>query len=242
MAWDRLDKILSSQNLGSRTVVKQLLKSKAVTVNGQVITAADFKTNTEEDEIKVSGNVINVKKHIYIMMNKPAGVVTASRDNRDKTVFDLVPKELYRKDLFAVGRLDKDTEGLLIITNDGDFAHNVLSPAKKVYKLYEAIINEPITEKDIEEFKDGIVFADGTKCLPAKLWSAENGGNKTVFIEICEGKFHQVKKMFLAIGKKVVFLKRIKIGGLELYGNLHKSECRELEKLELNHIFDSKMN
>lgn len=233
---DRIDKILVSQGIGSRREVQKRIKSGEVTVNGEIIRKPEFKANAENDKIAVLGKVLNYSEHIYIMMNKPAGVVSASQDNHDKTVIDILPDEYKRKGLFPAGRLDKDTEGLLIITDDGDFAHRMLSPKKHVDKQYIAQLDGEITEKTIQNFKQGIIFADGTKCLPAKL-EIYNNDKKTGLITICEGKFHQVKKMFISCGLNVVHLQRISIGGLYLDGNLPIGGCKLLTNLDKKLIF-----
>lgn len=233
---DRIDKILVSQGIGSRREVQKRIKSGEVTVNGEIIRKPEFKANAENDKIAVLGKVLNYSEHIYIMMNKPAGVVSASNDNHDKTVIDILPDEYKRKGLFPAGRLDKDTEGLLIITDDGDFAHRMLSPKKHVDKQYIAQLDEEITEKTIQNFKQGIIFADGTKCLPAKL-EIYNNDKKTGLVTICEGKFHQVKKMFISCGLNVVHLQRISIGDLYLDGNLPIGGCKLLTNLDKKLIF-----
>lgn len=233
---DRIDKILVSQGIGSRREVQKRIKSGEVTVNGEIIRKPEFKANAENDKIAVLGKVLNYSEHIYIMMNKPAGVVSASQDNHDKTVIDILPDEYKRKGLFPAGRLDKDTEGLLIITDDGDFAHRMLSPKKHVDKQYIAQLDGEITEKTIQNFKQGIIFADGTKCLPAKL-EIYNNDKKTGLVRICEGKFHQVKKMFISCGLNVVHLQRISIGGLYLDGNLPIGGCKLLTNLDKKLIF-----
>lgn len=233
---DRIDKILVSQGIGSRREVQKRIKSGEVTVNGEIIRKPEFKANAENDEIAVLGKVLNYSEHIYIMMNKPAGVVSASQDNHDKTVIDILPDEYKRKGLFPAGRLDKDTEGLLIITDDGDFAHRMLSPKKHVDKQYIAQLDGEITEKTIQKFKQGIIFADGTKCLPAKL-EIYNNDKKTGLVRISEGKFHQVKKMFISCGLNVVHLQRISIGGLYLDGNLPIGGCKLLTNLDKKLIF-----
>lgn len=233
---DRIDKILVSQGIGSRREVQKRIKSGEVTVNGEIIRKPEFKANAENDKIAVLGKVLNYSEHIYIMMNKPAGVVSASQDNHDKTVIDILPDEYKRKGLFPAGRLDKDTEGLLIITDDGDFAHRMLSPKKHVDKQYIAQLDGEITEKTIQNFKQGIIFADGTKCLPAKL-EIYNNNKKTGLVTICEGKFHQVKKMFISCGLNVVHLQRISIGGLYLDGNLPIGGCKLLTNLDKKLIF-----
>lgn len=233
---DRIDKILVSQGIGSRREVQKRIKSGEVTVNGEIIRKPEFKANAENDKIAVLGKVLNYSEHIYIMMNKPAGVVSASQDNHDKTVIDILPDEYKRKGLFPAGRLDKDTEGLLIITDDGAFAHRMLSPKKHVDKQYIAQLDGEITEKTIQNFKQGIIFADGTKCLPAKL-EIYNNDKKTGLVRICEGKFHQVKKMFISCGLNVVHLQRISIGGLYLDGNLPIGGCKLLTNLDKKLIF-----
>lgn len=177
------------------------------------------------------------QRHVYLMMNKPAGVVSASRDSREKTVVDLVPPVLSRRDLFPAGRLDRDTTGLLILTDDGELAHRMLSPKKHVYKLYEASVDGPVGAEEIEKFAAGVALEDGTVCLPAGLTVVKQGTAWETLVEIREGKFHQVKKMFLAVGRRVLRLKRVRIGGLELDKTLKEGECRELTKEELALIF-----
>ncbi len=250
---DRLDKILVSQNVGSRKEVQKLIKNGLVAVNGKPEKKPESKFDPEKDEISVQGEILNFQKYVYIMMNKPAGVLSASNDKNAPTVIDLLPENMKRRGLFPAGRLDKDTTGLLIITDDGDFAHNMLSPKKHVYKLYRAETDGIITQEHIEQFKKGIVFEDGTQCLPANLYTEcpldepyKNyfGGtlkSNVGFVKICEGKFHQVKKMFLAVGLKVIFLERLSIGNLVLDNNLERGESRFLYKHEKNLIFDTKI-
>lgn len=249
---DRLDKILASQNVGSRKEVQKLIKSGLVTINGTVCNKPETKFDPEEDEIFVSGKKLDFQKYVYIMMNKPAGVLSASNDKNTVTVIDLLPQEMKRKGLFPAGRLDKDTTGLLIITDDGDFAHNMLSPKKHVYKLYRAETDGTITQSHIEKFKNGIMLEDGTRCLPAELYTqcpleepyknyfGEPLKSNVGFVKICEGKFHQVKKMFAAVGLKVIFLERLSIGGLVLDNKLKQGKSRFLYKYEKNLIFDTK--
>lgn len=240
MAKERLDKLLAGQGTASRKEVKALIKKGNVRVNGAVCLLSERKIDPEEDKIEISGALLNFKRHVYIMMHKPPGVLSATNDLHAKTVLDLVPEALKRKGLFPAGRLDKDTEGLLLLTDDGDFAHRMLSPREKVYKRYEARVDKPITEDTVRAFEQGVVFADGTKCMPARLTAC--GEDKThVQVEICQGMFHQVKKMFLCCGLRVLFLKRTAIGGLVLDGNLHKGQCRELTKREVEAVFISKM-
>lgn len=242
MADMRLDKLLASQGTESRAQIKNKIKKGGVSVNGEVVKSPDIKVDPDKDTVEVNGKKVTFKQYIYIMMNKPAGVVSAAKDRADKTVIDILPENLRRKGLFPAGRLDKDTEGLIIITDDGDFAHRMTSPNKGVYKKYFAVVDGEITPEDVKAFEQGIEFADGTRCLPARLTVKKQGENPEVFVEICEGKFHQVKKMFLSRGKKVVFLKRIQIGTVMLDGNLNKGECRELSKLEISNILLGKID
>lgn len=234
---ERLDKMLASQNVGSRKEVQKLIKNGEVYVNGEICRKPDTKVDVDSDEITVSGQAVNYQKYIYIMMNKPGGVLSASTDKYDKTVIDLLPEEYKRKGLFPAGRLDKDTEGLLIITDDGDFAHRMLSPKKHVEKKYIAKLDKEITEETIKRFEDGIIFADGTECMPAKLELEDESDKKTGIVTICEGKFHQVKKMFICCGIKVVHLKRISIGNLYLDSNLPIGCSKLMTNLDKELIF-----
>ncbi len=237
MKEERLDKILVSQSIGSRREVQKLIRCGEVTVNGEIIKKPEYKCSPEASVISVDGRTLEYSEHIYIMLNKPAGVVSATADKYDKTVLDLVPKEMYRKGLFPAGRLDKDTEGLLIITDDGDFAHRMLSPTKHVQKQYIAHLDCEITDETIKRFEEGIVFADGTRCLPAKLEISPEGNRMIGIVRICEGKFHQVKKMFLSCGIKVVQLSRISIGNLYLDSKLPIGCCKLLTNLEKELVF-----
>ena len=231
---ERLDKILVSQNIGSRREVQKLIRSKRVEVDGDIITKPEFKLDPEKCTVKVDGQALAVKMNIYLMLNKPQGFVSATQDNLNRTVLELVPEEYRRKGLFPAGRLDKDTEGLMILTDDGDFAHRILSPKNHVPKIYYAQLDKTPDEKDVQSFKQGIVLKDGTRFLPAEL---EVLGEREARVKICEGKFHQVKKMFAARSIKVTYLRRDFIGGLGLDGNLPKGICRELTKTEKEALF-----
>lgn len=231
---ERLDKILSNLGYGSRKEIKALVKNGAVEVNGEMPKKSDFKVNPEEDIIKVDGEEVNYRKYIYLLMNKPDGVVSATFDNHDETVIDLLDLEYQAFEPFPVGRLDKDTVGLLLITNDGKLNHRLISPRNHIDKVYYAEIDKPVNEKDVEAFKKGIVIDDGYKCMPAKLnilESTEHGSEVEVTIQ--EGKFHQVKRMFEARDKKVVYLKRIKFGTLVYDESISEGEYRELSNEEL---------
>ncbi|AYF54246.1 rRNA pseudouridine synthase [Clostridium botulinum C] len=231
---ERLDKILSNLGYGSRKEIKALVKKGEIEIDGKIIKDNGIKVDPNKSTIKVSGEEINYRKYIYLMMNKPAGVVSATFDNYDETVIDLLDYEYTVFDPFPVGRLDKDTEGFLLITNDGDLNHRLTSPKWHVDKIYYAEIDKIVDEKDIRAFEKGIVLDDGYKCLPAKLeiLSADENGSE-VNITIQEGKFHQVKRMFEAREKKVIYLKRLQMGNLVLDESLNEGEYRELTEDEI---------
>lgn len=231
----RLDKFLSNHGIGSRKDVKALLKKKVITVNDEVITKSDIKINPEKDIVKVQGEMIHFEPFIYLMLNKPAGVVSSTHD-KDRTVIDLITG-LDHYDLHPVGRLDKDTEGLLILTNDGQFSHEVLSPKKHVNKTYYAKIAGIVTEHTIEQFAQGVTLDDGYHTMPGKLTClCVDEVNTTCEIELIiqEGKFHQVKRMFEAVGMKVTYLKRIRMGELSLDHGLKPGEYKKLMPDEIN--------
>ena len=232
---DRIDKIIASQGQYSRSEVKKLVKDGRVTLDGKVIKSSDVKADPDKNVIAIDGKSIGYKKHLYIMLNKPQGVVSATEDTDHTTVIDLVPKELKRDGLFPAGRLDGDTVGFVLITDDGDFAHKILSPKNHIMKTYHATLQRPVTHEDIEAFKNGIELKDGTLCLEAQVRPIE-GNEPMAEIKICEGKYHQVKRMFAALGNKVVFLKRVKMGELSLDENLEEGQCRELTDEELQLI------
>lgn len=231
---ERLDKIIASQGKYSRSEVKKLVKAGLVAVNGAVAKSSDIKCDADKDNITVSGVSINYKKHMYIMLNKPKGVISATEDASQKTVLDLIPAELYRQGLFPAGRLDSDTTGFVLITDDGDFAHRILSPKNHIMKTYHATLKAPLTEDDIICFKEGLTLGDGTKCLEAHVRMLPDANN-VAEVKICEGKYHQVKRMFASLGNKVLELKRVKMGALPLDENLGECSCRELtaEEVEL---------
>ena len=238
MALMRIDKMLSNCGVGSRKDVKEFVKFGRITVDGQIIKKSDVKIDPYVNVICLDGKKIEYKEFIYLIMNKPAGVISATEDKKEKTVIDILPEEYKKFNVFPVGRLDKDTVGLLILTNDGDFAHNTLSPKKHVWKKYFATVSGIVTEEDIVKFSEGIIFENGEVCKSAKLEICEiNGNNTNVLVEISEGKFHQVKKMFKVVGKEVLFLKRVKFGGLDLDKNLTEGKTRELTEKEFELIF-----
>ena len=235
----RLDKFFASQSLATRKEVKELVKKGLIKINGIPAQSSDMAITPDRDVILLNGKPISYKEHIYIMLNKPQGVVSATEDNLHTTVLDLVPPELYRKGLFPAGRLDKDTVGFVLITDDGDFAHRILSPKKHVPKTYEAIISDTVTPEDITAFREGLHLKDGTICLRAELKILQPDEHPLVEIVIQEGKYHQIKRMFEARGKQVLFLKRTKIGNLSLDDKLAPGECKEILHKELNQILES---
>lgn len=226
----RIDKIISSQGDYSRKDVKKLIKLGKVKIDGVIVKNGEEKCDPNVSEISLNGKIINFKKHIYLMLNKPKGVISASTDNKAKTVVDLVPKEIKRDGLFPAGRLDSDTTGFVLITDDGEFAHDILSPKKHIMKTYLATLDHEVSDADIQSFKDGVKLKDGTLCLEAIL---EVMDSNIVQVQIHEGKYHQVKRMFAAIGNHVVELRRVKMGELELDESLEDGECRELTQEEL---------
>lgn len=231
---ERLDKILSNTGIGSRKEVKALIKNGEVKVDGLVAKDSGMQLDPEKSVIEVSGRIIGYRKYIYLLMNKPEGVVSATFDNYDETVIDLLDDEHKAFEPFPVGRLDKDTVGLLLLTNDGELNHRLISPKWHVDKVYYAEIDKQVDEEDVEAFNSGVVLDDGYKCLPAKLEILEAGtdGSK-VKVTIQEGKFHQVKRMFKSRGKEVVFLKRTSFGPIDLDENLDRGEYRELTGEEI---------
>ncbi|MDW4446294.1 pseudouridine synthase [Staphylococcus saprophyticus] len=220
----RLDKFLSNMGVGTRTEVKQRLKKKQVTIDDKVETSPKKQINPELEIVKVNDQKIDFVNKVYLMLNKPKDYISATTDEQHKTVLDLIEDYRYL-DLFPVGRLDKDTEGLLLITNDGQFNHELMSPGKHVAKTYEVISQKNITKNDINTFKVGIELNEGL-AKPAKLVQGDEL-NKS-FVTIYEGRYHQVKRMFHAIDNEVLALKRIRIGDLQLDSTLASGEYRHL--------------
>ena len=233
----RLDKLLFETGFGSRRTVKRLIKSKQIKVNGQTIAVDNLNVDPELQEVTVSGARIHYQPHVYFMLHKPAGVVSAVSDASNQTVIDLIDPSQRVPGLFPVGRLDKDTEGLLLLTNNGQLGYQLLIPKKEVTKCYEAVVNERVTSEDLAVFATGIVFDGGIKCKPAKLTILSHSATESrVILEISEGKFHQVKKMFLSVGKKVVYLKRLSMGPLQLDETLPIGSYRALHIDELTSL------
>ncbi|EAD5123236.1 rRNA pseudouridine synthase [Listeria monocytogenes] len=226
----RLDKLLSHTGFGSRKEVKPLLKSGAVVVNGTIQKDSKTQVNPDKDQVTVHGTPVVYQEFVYFMLHKPQNVVSATEDNVSETVIDLLAQEDTLTNPFPVGRLDKDTEGLLIITNDGTLAHNLLSPKKHIDKTYYAKIDGDVVAEDVTAFADGITLDDGYICKPARL---EIINPNEIKVTIQEGKFHQVKRMFAARGKTVSYLKRISMGNLKLDESLELGEYRPLTETEL---------
>lgn len=231
---ERIDKILSNLGHGTRKEVKALLKKGKVEIDGVIASDSAMKIDPDKAIIKVSGEEINYRKFIYLLMNKPAGVVSATKDNHDETVIDLLDEQYHAFKPFPIGRLDKDTVGLLLITNDGELNHKLIAPKNHVDKVYYAEINKPVEHNDVVDFRNGVEIDGGYKCMPAILEilrSDENGAE--VMVTIQEGKFHQVKRMFESVDKQVVFLRRVSFGPLKLDENLSEGQYRELSEEEV---------
>ena len=234
MEKQRLDKIIASTGRFSRREVKLLVRQGRVLVDGVPARSAEDRMAPETAEITVDGERLAWRRYTWLMMNKPAGVLSATEDGRGKTVLDLLPEELRRRELFPVGWLDKDTEGLLLLTNEGGLAHDLLSPKKHVDKVYYARTAGELEEADCRAFAAGMVLGDGLECLPAglEILSAGAGGSEAL-VTLREGKFHQVKRMLAARGKPVLYLKRMKMGNLTLDPALEPGEYRFLTEEEV---------
>lgn len=233
---ERLDKLISNSGTLSRKEVHRLIKSGKVSVNGITVKDRGFNIDPQSALIKIDGEKLVLQKYTYIMMNKPQGVISAARDGKEKTVIDIVPEELKRKNLFPAGRLDKDTVGFMLITDNGDFAHKILSPKNHISKTYEARLAAPITESELEKIRFGITLGDGTQCMPAEAEICENGENPLVKVVLHEGKYHQIKRMFASLGNSVTELKRVKMGDLYLDESLLPGECKILTDDEIKLI------
>lgn len=229
---ERLDKVLSNQTGYSRKEIKELISKKRVTVNNEIITKSDIKINPDIDKIKIDDNEIEIKKYVYLILNKPKGYISATEDKSIPTVLDLVPEKYKHRNLFPAGRLDKDTTGLMIITDDGVFAHNILSPSKHVRKTYNVTIDIPVTNEMLEGFKNGVKLNDGD-CKSANL---EITGENTCIVTLTEGRYHQIKRMFGCFKAKVIELERISMGSLNLPKELKLGEIRELTEEELRKV------
>lgn len=226
----RLDRALSELGVATRSELRQMIRSGRVSVSGRVVTAPETRVDPGTDTLCLDGKTLHYQRFRYFMMDKPAGVLSVTEDRRQETVLSLLPPELRRLELFPVGRLDKDTSGLLLLTNDGDFAHRVISPKSGIQKRYRAEVEGVPDEADQRAFEAGLVLADGTRCLPARL---EITGGSVCFVTVMEGKYHQVKRMLASRGKPVIALRRLSVGALELDELLGAGGFRELSETDL---------
>ena len=236
MALVRLDKLLSDMGIASRKELKDMIRRGRVSVNGVTATAPDMKLDGETALVCLDGQRLSYSKFRYFMIDKPTGVLSVTEDRKQATVMDLITPEMRRMGLFPVGRLDKDTSGLLILTNDGDYAHRVISPKSGVEKLYYARVDGSLSQKDVEAFEKGIVLADGTECLPAKL---ELLAERECFVRVMEGKYHQVRRMLASRGAPVLELRRLSIGALKLDESLGPGGFRELDQTEKDQVYNA---
>ncbi len=231
----RLDKYLADMGVGTRSEVKKYIKQGKIAVDGCIVKVAELKVDAEKQSISYLGKTIGYEEFEYYMLHKPAGVISATSDAKEKTVVDLI-LDKKRKDLFPVGRLDKDTEGLLIITNDGDMAHRLLSPRKHVDKTYFARIAGRVTQEDVIAFRNGLSIGQGEMAKPAVLEILQADETSEIKVTIQEGKYHQVKRMFQAVGKEVIYLKRLSMGSLVLDDTLPLGAYRRLTREELEEL------
>lgn len=232
----RLDKVLSHMGFGSRKEVRQLIKQKIVYVNDEVAQHSGQHIDPWHDDIRVDDEHVVYRQFIYVMLNKPQGVISATEDRHERTVLDLLDDELIHFKPFPVGRLDKDTEGLLLLTNDGQLAHDLLSPKKEVPKTYDVEVTGALTDADVEAFTTGITLDDGYVTKPAKLEIISSDDLSKAYVTIVEGKFHQVKRMFASLGKRVTYLKRVEMGPLQLDRSLPLGHYRELTSAEVEQL------
>ena len=229
---ERLDKLLCSQTQLTRSEAGRLIRAGRVTVDGRPCRSPAEKLDPAARSVAVDGRPLGYAEHVYLMLNKPAGILCVSRDPKARTVVDLLPEEYRRRGLFPAGRLDKDTHGLVLITDDGAFAHELLSPRHHIPKTYLARLDKPLTDAAVQAFCAGPTLEDGTRCLPAqvRVWEADE--QPLTEVVIYEGRFHQIKRMFAAVGCHVEWLKRVAMGGLSLDENLPEGACRPLTDAE----------
>lgn len=225
----RLDKFLTECGAGSRSDVKKLISMKKIMVNGIIPKSGDMKIDEVNDKVEFEGRVLRYKQFRYYAMNKPAGVITAVEDKNHQTVMDILPDWVVKKELFPVGRLDKDTEGLLLFTNDGEFSHKILSPKNHVEKEYFVVLEKGITDREIQKVENGVVIDDGYNTKASKIIRVSEN---EIFLTIVEGKFHQVKQMMEAVANRVTFLKRVRFAGLVL-DDLKSGEVKEINKEDI---------
>ncbi|MBQ9078760.1 MAG: rRNA pseudouridine synthase, partial [Ruminococcus sp.] len=232
----RLDKFISERTEFSRSQIKQLAAKGQITLNGCAVKKSDTKIDPDCDSVSVSGREITAQRFRYILLNKPEGYVCSTNSNDGPSVLELIPPELRTKGLFPAGRLDKDSLGALLVTDDGELAHKMLSPKSHIPKIYIVKLDRPFQNKYIDIFKNGIILADGETCLPAKVRMAENS-DKLAFVELTEGKYHQVKRMFAAVGNHVEVLMRISLGSLFFPETLGFGDCIELFHKDFENLF-----
>lgn len=242
MAIIRLDRFISERTEYTRSEIKQLARKGGILLGGKPVKAADIKIDPETAEVTVLGNRVGAQKYRYILLNKPDGYVSSTDEKDGRTVLELIPPEMRTKNMFPAGRLDKDSLGALLITDDGQLAHNILSPRAHIPKIYIVKLDRPFQSNYIDLFESGIKLSNGETCLPAKVLPVENC-EKLAFVELCEGKYHQVKRMFAAVENSVDVLMRVSLGGLILPEKLGLGECMELlhkdvENLTLTLDFD----
>ena len=233
---ERLDKFLCSQSTLTRSEAGRAIRCGRVTVDGAVCRQTAQKVDPATQTVALDGKALTYARFVYWMLNKPAGILCVSRDPKAPTVVDLLPEEARRKGLFPAGRLDKDTHGLVLITDDGDFAHRMLSPRHHIPKTYHARLDKPLPADTAQRFADGIVLEDGTECKPAQVRLLEEGETPLAEVILVEGKYHQIKRMFAAVGCHVDWLKRVKMGDLPLDESLAEGECRLLTSEEKDSI------
>lgn len=231
----RLDRYLADLGIATRSELKTMIRAGRVSVDGAAVKAPEFRLDPDLSSVCLDGRPLSYSRFRYFMIDKPTGVLTACEDRKQRTVIDLLPDELKRLDLFPVGRLDKDTSGLLLLTNDGDFAHRVISPKYEVEKLYRAVTEVPVGEEAVSAFAKGIRLADGLQCLPAKL---EAGEGNVCFVTVKEGKYHQVRRMLAASGCRVLELRRLSIGALQLDEDTYPGKISELSQTKTELIFE----
>ena len=236
MAQMRLDRFFSSQQLLSRKEVRPLVRAGLVRVNGAPASSPEQRIDPERDRVELKGEPVGWKPYLYLMLHKPRGVVSSTDDPRSRTVLDLVPPALWRDGLFPAGRLDKDSTGFVLLTNDGDFAHAILSPKRHVEKTYEVRLDGPLSDADVRSLEAGVTLSDGTECRGMRLKRLEDGPEPLWQVVLSEGKYHQIKRMFGTVEIGVNALKRTAIGGLRLDKALREGDCREISAKEVEEI------
>lgn len=233
----RLDKFISERTEYSRSQIKQLARKKLITVDGQSVKSADVKIDLDSAVVTVCGNPVKNQRYRYILLNKPAGYVCSTSENDGESVMKLIPPDMRTKGMFPAGRLDKDSLGVLLLTDDGELAHRMLSPKRHISKIYIVKLDRPFENKYIDLFKNGLQLADGEVCLPADVRGCKIS-EKLAFIQIFEGKYHQVKRMFSAVGNHVQILMRVSLGSLILPEKLGFGECMELLHKDVENLFE----